>query len=77
MTLVHSRGLTHYADGLLVVHAEELELLAVLWARRLHLALASQALGLHEGLAQVPQSQVARRLLFRGSSPANGAAPEN
>lgn len=77
MTLVHSRGLAHHADGLLVVHAEELQLLAVLRARRLLLALASLVLGLHEGLAEVPQRQVARRLLFRGSPPANGTVPEN
>ena len=66
------RSLAHHADGLLVVHTEELQLLSMLTTGEVPLARFFPASSLKEGLAEVPQGQVGWGALLGGPPSADG-----
>lgn len=75
VALVCFGGLTHHTDGQLLLLTEEFELLPVLGAQ-LPAGLGRLPLssGLGEGVTEVPERQVGRRVAPRAASPAHRAA---
>lgn len=77
MTFVHSRGLAHHADGLLICPTEKLQFFPMPPAQ----AVGSRCMGLafpvQKSLTQVFKGQVGEGALFGCSPPADGAAARN